>query len=174
MKNLKSLSLLATLAFTCASAQAQSDAAAAIKAYYAKEDALTLKVDITGLKKLHQAILTDDFVSTQRADKTGKVRKKTKAEEISEIDRLGQVIASVTSSVTHVDHVTGGQALVQAMITSSGSLKTKPLGDGKAHTLTNTSKSQDTWIKVKGVWKMKASKSLSDNLKVDGQPVPGM
>lgn len=157
----------------CTYALAQSDAASAIKAYYSKEDSLTLKLDVAGLKKLHEVILTDDYVSIEKADKKGKVQKKTKAEELANIGKLSQIIASVTSSVSHVDLVTSGKTTVQAIVTSSGELKTKPLGDGKAHTLSNTSKSQDTWVKVGGIWKMKSSRSLSNNLKVDGHPVPG-
>ena len=175
MKNLKTLSLLALGALACSSAFARADAPAPIKAYYAKEDSLMLKGNFEGLKKLQLDNSTPDYVSISKPDKSGKVRKKTRTEDVAQIDQFSKIIDSVTQSVSHIDSVTIGKNTATVVVTSTGELSTKKaaFGDGKAHIMSNTSKSQDTWVKVGGSWKMKISKELTDNLKIDGKPAPG-
>jgi len=176
MKNLKTISLLTLSAFACCSVVfAQSGPAKAIKAYYAKDDALMLKLDFVGLKKLKTEYSTSDYVSFNKPDKAGNVKKSTLAQEFQEMDQFRGIIDTISRSATHVDRMTIQKTTTVVMVTSSGEVKTKKLPkDGKVHSIANTSVSQDTWVLAGRSWKMKSSKTLSDKLVVDGRPIPGM
>jgi len=173
MKILKPLSLIVIVAFAYSPALAQSDAVKTMNAYYAKDDALTLKMDFAGLKKLKGEYSTKDYVSYGQPDKNGKAKKSTRAEEFKSLDGIAAFIDSVKSGQSHIEHLTLGKTTAVAIVSSRGELKTKKLpSDGKAHMMGSISVSQDTWIKVGRSWKMKTSKTLSSHVTLDGRPLP--
>jgi hypothetical protein len=176
--NMKILHLLTSLTFGIAVltvAPAQGDPTKAIAAYYAKDDALALKADYAGLKKLKLENSTSDFVSVVKAGKTGKTITRTRADEFAQLDGFSKIIDSIVKSNSHIDRITQGKKAIVVTVTSSGELKTKKLPqDGKVHRLANTGTSEDTWVKVGGAWKIKQSKSLTSKMLLDGKPLPGM
>jgi hypothetical protein len=175
MKSFRILSVFALGAVACSVALAQSSAEKFIRAYYAKDDALMLKMDFVGWRKQKVEVSTSDYVSIGKPDKTGKAKKKTRADEFKEMDQILPMIASVLKSVTHVDHFTTGPTTILVTTTSSGEMKTKKLPqDGMSHTIGGTSTSIDTWVKVGASWKIKTTKTISDKMMIDGKPMPGM
>ena len=45
-----------------------------------------------------------------------------------------------------------------------------PAGDGKSHTMSVTGVSEDTWVKLKGDWKVLKSVDKSQKMSMDGKP----
>lgn len=175
MKRLRTFALISIATFASSVALAQNQIPPAVRAYYDKENALTLKVDFDSLKKLRAEISTKDYVYVSKPNKAGVVTKKSRSEEDAQMDQLKSLIQSITKSTNHFDQVTLSNSTLVLVITSTGELKTKPMGgDGKAHLISNTAKSEDTWVKVGGTWKMKSSKSISDRMTFDGKAAPGM
>jgi len=175
MRSFRILSTFAMGAVICSAAFAQSSGEKFIRAYYAKDDALMLKMDFAGWQKQKREVFTSDYVSYGKPDKSGKVSKKTLADEFKSMGQVAQMIELVPKSINHVDHLTIGPTTILATVTSSGEMKTKKLPqDGKSHTFGGTTKSVDTWVKIGGSWKMKSTKTLSETLLLDGKPMPGM
>ncbi len=169
MKSFRILSVFTLGAIACSAAFAQSNAEKFIRAYYAKDDALMLRMDFAGWRKLKVEISTSDYLSYGKQDKTGSVVSRrpelTNLREWTQ-DR-GPLIESVPNSITHVDHLTIRPTTILATVTSSGEMKTKKLPqDGKTHTIGGTTKSVDTWVKVGGSWKMKMTKRLFEKGKL--------
>jgi len=175
MKSLRTLSTFALGVVAFSAALAQSSAEKFIRAYYAKDDALMLKMDFAGWRKLIIETSTSDYVSYGMPDKTGKVTKKTLADQVNGLDRLAPIIESVPTSTNHIDRLTSRPRTILVTVTFSGEMKTKKLPqNGKSHTIGGTMRSVDTWVKVGGSWKMKMSKTISDKMLMDGRPIPGM
>jgi len=175
MKSLRILSIFALGAVVCSAALAQSSGEKFIRAFYAKDDALMLKMDFAGWRKQKMEMSTSDYVAYGKPGKTGQTTKKTRADEFKGMDQVIPMIDSVPKSLTHVDHLTIGSTTILATVTSSGEMKTKKLPqDGKSHIFGGTTTTIDTWVKVGGSWKMKMTKTLSDKMLLDGKPMPGM
>lgn len=175
MKSLRILSTFALGVVAFSAALAQSSAEKFIRAYYAKDDALMLKMDFAGWRKVIIETSTSDYVTYGMPDKTGKVTKKTLADQVNGLDRLGPIIESVPKSTNHIDHITIGPRTILVTVTATGEMKTKKLPqDGKSHTIAGASTTVDTWVKVGGSWKMKMTKTISDKMLMDGEPIPGM
>jgi hypothetical protein len=175
MKSLRTLSVFALGTVVCSAALAQSSGEKFIRAYYAKDAALMVKVDFAGLRKHKMDNSTADYVTYGRPDKTGKTAKKTRADEFKGMDQMVPMIESVPKSINHIDHLTLGPTTILVTVTSSGEMRTKKLPqDGKSHTFGGTTTTIDTWVKVGGSWKMKMTKTLSEKVQIDGKSMPGM
>lgn len=173
MTALKTLSFLALATVACSTAVAQSDATSAIRAYYAKGDALMMRMDFAGLQKLTQNSSTSDYVMMSVPDKSGKVMKHTLAEESQNIPKFAAMFQTANKCVAKVVSVTVNHNTAVALVNSDRELTTKKLGDGKTHLMMVATESQTTWVKTGGRWKIKITKTLKQKMTVDGHAVPG-
>jgi hypothetical protein len=172
MKTIKTVVALALLALAGSGFSAQKGLSPSIKAYYAKNDALTIKKDLKGVQKLYADTYTADFVSLGNPNKSGKVTTRSRAQEIATVAQAIPFIDKFAKFETRIDHVTLGTGTATIKTTSRVLMQTVADPSGKKHEISGSSTSEDLWVLVGGVWKMKSSKTITEDMKMDGQAIP--
>ena len=172
-KRTKLISFLSSLVLSAVAALAfagQPALSPTISGYYKKNDLLTLKKDVPGLAKLLNATTTDDFLFTGKPDRMGKTSTRTRSQTEQGMAQVMPLIEKFTQSVSHIQRsvVTKTSAVVTVKTIISWVTKLQP--DGKTHKLENHATVEDTWVKIGGSWKLKASKNTSGKLTIDGKP----
>lgn len=112
-----------------------------------------------------QNVATPDFVAIDQAGKKTSIK-----DAMQQITMMFQLMKSITSvSETILTCQASGKTIhLTQEVKMAGTI---PGQGGKISQLTDDSKSAETWVLVGTQWKIKLEKSLSDVMKVDGNPV---
>ena len=166
MKSLK-ISVIILMAATVASSLA-IDAQSNIKAIYKSLDALTMKKDVDGLKKMIQSNTTKDFtyVGDDGKTLTGDAVFSNLAEQMKSIDKVKSSSTSLVSIVKKGDTIT-------VKTKSATEMTAKTPGDEKLHVIKTTEGSVDIWKKVGAKWLLQSVKITSSGTWLDGKKVSG-
>jgi hypothetical protein len=149
------------------SAASQESTQKQIQSIYDRVCALIAKKDVNGLSKALRSTRTGDYTLF-----TAKKEKRSLSDLLS---AMLPVMArfNVQKSSVRIDSlkVTGSRAT--AMITTNLELVSKAQPGQKPHNLGQVVRGEDDWVLVGHTWKLKLSKSLSENMYADGKLVPG-
>jgi len=167
------LSLALAVGIAGSSVAAQGKLPSQVSDFYSKNVSLIQKKDITGLEKLYNANFASDYVSYSAPDKTGKVKKKNRSQDVESTKKAFSYISNFSKAKATITKFTVSKNSITVFVTADlvGLIKGAP--DKKVHTLAILESNGDTWVKVGNAWKLKVGKSLSNKTTVDGAPIAG-
>ncbi len=166
---MKKLSILAICVAATSAFAYQGSTKSTLMGIYNKLDSLSVKKDMTGLTKLLKQVATKDCFFI-----TGKGEKQTVEKALSDMSKQMKVIVKFMNSTTHIDTLTTKGSMAVARVSSSYKLTSPIDPSGTPHLIESSQVSEDTWVKVGADWKLKSSKTLKENTKIDGKVVSGM
>ena len=174
MKPAKPLLILAVLIIAGSTLAQKKPEYEPIKTYKDKYMALILKKDIPGLIKLVKDFHTSDYVHYSKPGKDGTIKKSNMDDAIRGIRKVFATM-DITHSGAKMDRMEVLPTTVTVLSSTgmSGTLKKETSPDKKPHEMILESQTQDVWVKVGKVWKMKTSKTLHDRITVDGHSQEG-
>jgi len=145
----------------------QIDLKTKLQTSYDEVEKLILRKDIRGVSKLLTETRTSDYILDAKSGKHALT------DVIRSLSTVLPTFDKVTRATVHIDHLTVKGPIVIATITANLVLATKPLQDGKVHTIAEEATGDDTWVRVGDKWKLKLSKVLKSTFYRDGKQTKG-
>ena len=139
---------------------------AQFQATYDKVDALKTKKDVPGLTAYLAATRTKDWVFFAKS------RKLTLKDVNAGIASAMSIIDKVTTATVKIDKLVVKDSKATVTLSTVFAFVTKPMDDHHAHVLSEHVLSEDTWVRVDGVWKIQSSNSISEHFLRDGKVAP--
>ncbi len=110
---------------------------------------------------------TDDYTETEKGKTFKKAEAMAQLKQVFAMSKSVQVSEEILSITMQ-----GKNALVKEKTHFVGTLAS-PQGSGKTMKMEDTSISSELWVPVGSDYKLKYSKSISDNMLLDGKPFKG-
>lgn len=171
MNALRILPLALLVPHGVAVAAQQPAAPTPIKAYYQLADTLLKKMDIPAMHKQMLDSHTKDFQSSSLPDKSGKVTHRNLDESVRSLKPQFELIQELTKVGTHIDSAKAEGETYVLTVSTSIAATMKKMRDGLVHKMTIAGISEDTWVKSGSKWLLKATKVMSRQVTLDGQPI---
>lgn len=166
MKSLKLLGIPSLIAVS--SVIFAADDKAVITALYAKLDGLTVKKNITDLKKVINETCSKDFTYTG-ADGASM----TLENMLTNMETQMKAIDKVSKSKSNIIKCVIVKDLATLTVRSDTEMTGTNPADQKKHSIKTSDLSTDTWKKVGGKWMLKSVKVTSSSVWQDGKKISG-